>query len=89
MLHASAEITDRAGVADGGEDGPAAAAALEVGEPAGFNCVPLVDAARGLARHCTAAQAGEYFVYRVHSNGFRFYYCGWESGFRPLLGYSV
>jgi len=50
------------------KNGPAAASALDVGESAGFNRVPLVYAACSLACDVAAADAGEYFVDCVHSS---------------------
>ena len=65
--HASFEIAEGAGMADGGANSPAAVATLEVGKAAGLNGVPLVDAAGGLAGDVAAAEAGEDFVHSVHS----------------------
>lgn len=66
VSHRSSEVPNCAGVADRCADSPAAVSALDVGEPAGFDCVPLVDTASSLASDATAAEAGENFVGCVH-----------------------
>jgi hypothetical protein len=66
VRHGSSEFSDCEGVADGCADSPAAVSALDVGEPAGFDCVPLIDTTSSFASDATAAEAGQNFVGCVH-----------------------
>lgn len=64
--HGFSDVAHGGGVADGGAGGPAAVAALEIGETAGLVGGPLVDAHGDLACTAVAAEAGKYLLAGVH-----------------------
>jgi len=59
-------ISEVAGVAYGGKDGPAALSVFKLAEPTGLVAVPTVDIASVLAGHSTAAEASADFIEGVH-----------------------
>ena len=69
MAQSFSEVADIAGVADGGTDGPAAVAALDVSQSAGFVGVPDINAAGSLAGSAIATAAGGDFVEHSHRHG--------------------
>jgi len=61
-------------MANGCKYGPAAVAALDVGESAGLDGVPLIDAAGSLACDVAAADASADFIECIHAILFEFNY---------------
>jgi len=45
MVHSHSQISYKAGMADGGKNSPTAISALKIGVAAGFNSMPVVNAA--------------------------------------------
>jgi hypothetical protein len=66
MGETCSSVTEGAGVADGGKDGPAAVAALDVGDATSLAGVPVVDATGSTAGAGVAAETGTHFVHDVH-----------------------